>query len=345
MFGKSNNTNRSKPELKYAADQAFLARCRPKLDQLENLRLEKLALYKFRKKLAMPIAAVMTPILGVVDYMLIMWQSSSDDTFAGLSLAALAGLWAWVAAPKRQYARAYKSDILPEIAKLIGDFTYNVKGKISMQDMTPSKIIPKHTSYTSEDYFSGRYKGVDIQFSEINLTRKRGKSTVTVFDGLAIFLHHGARKFYGHTILTKDKSGLTGAERKKWSGLKRANLVDLEFERLFDVYTSDQVEARYLIDPVIMENIKTLYDEYNGDNLLAAFYEGRVLILISSNENHFEPAHIEVPATNKSELLALRNEVSQILAITDRLALFDPSKARMAVRQSSSNPQPATRLF
>lgn len=341
-FEKSNPAN---ADLKYGADQEFLARCRPKLDQLENLRLEKFALFKWRKKLAVPVAAVMTPVLGIVDYMLIQWQSSNDDTFAGLTVVALGGLWGWVTSPKRQYARAYKSDILPEIARLMGNFTYDVKGKIPMSEMKPSKIIPSHTSYRSEDYFSGRYKGVGIRFSEIRLTKKKGKSTVTVFDGLAVFLHHGARKFHGHTILTKDKSGLTGAERRKWSGLKRANLVDLEFERLFDVYTSDQVEARYLIDPVIMENIKALYDEYHGNSLLAAFYEGRVLIMIASSKNHFEPAHIDVPATNKRELLALRNEVSQILTIIDRLALFDPTKARRAAQKGQSNQPPATRLF
>ena len=345
MFDNTHRDNNSKSELKYAADQTFLARCRPKLDLLENLRLEKLAIFKRRKKLAVPLAGIMTPVLGFVDYMLVMWQNSNDDTFAGLTVVALGGLWGWVTSPKRQYARAYKSDILPEIAKLIGDFTYDVKGKIPMNELKPSKIIPNHTRYTSEDYFSGHYKGVGIRFSEIKLTKKKGKSTVTVFNGLAVFLHHGARKFYGHTILTKDKSGLTGGDRRKWSGLKRANLVDLEFERLFDVYTSDQVEARYLIDPVIIENIKTLYNEYNGNTLLAAFYEGRVLILIGSKKNHFEPAKIEVPATNKAELLALRNEVTQILGIVDRLALFDPAKVRAAEQQNSASSEPATRLF
>ena len=311
-------------------DASFLKRCRAKLKQLEDIRLEKLDIFLRRKKIAMPVAAIVTPVCGYIDYWLIRLQSGNEDTAVGVTAVALATLWGWVTKPKRQYAKAYKTEILPDIASLFGNFSYDIKGKIPMDQMKPSKIIPHHSNYKSEDYFTGEYKGVGVNFSEIKLTKQRNKSTVTVFNGLAIFLTHGTRKFQGHTILTKDQGKVTKWFKKQTANLKRANMVDLEFERLFDVYTNDQVEARYLIDPVIIENLKTLYREYNGKQLLVAFYEGNVLILIGSNVNHFEPAKIEVPATNETELLAMKHEVSQILSIVDRLSLYDPRTKRMA---------------
>lgn len=314
-------------------DQTFLEQCRPKLEQLEHIRLDKLRAFNFRKKIAIPLGIVLTPFFGWIDWLLIMWQSGSDDTFAGLSFAVIGGIWWWATAPKRQYARAYKKDILPDIARLFGDFSYDPKGKIPMDLMKPSKIVPGHTQYHSEDYFTGEYKRVSINFSEITLKQKSGKSTVTVFKGLAILLTQGTRRFYGHTVLIKDQGKIGGWFKKQSLKLERADLVDPEFEKLFDVFTNDQVEARYLIDPRIIERIKALHEDYNGDKLMTAFYDDKVLILIGSNENHFEPADISIPATNEDGLLAMKDEIEQILSIIDQLELIDKRRVREAEAQ------------
>ncbi|MEO1661494.1 MAG: DUF3137 domain-containing protein [Pseudomonadota bacterium] len=318
------------------ARMRFLDKCRPRLEKLEQIRLEKLKTLESRKKLAVPIGVVMTPFLGFIDYWLILFQSGNDDTAAGVSIAGLAMLWGWVTQPKRQYARAYKTKILPEIARLFGDFRYAPKGKIRMQVLKPSKIVPQHQSYSSEDYFEGEYKSVGIHFSEIKLTKKSGRSTVTVFQGLAVLLTHGTRKFHGHTILTKDQGKIGEWFKSRFSNLDRADLVDPEFERLFDVYTNDQVEARFLIDPLIVENLKTLHDEYSGTDMMAAFYQGHFLILIGSHKNHFEPSNIHVQATNEESLLSMHREISQILSIVDRLSLYDRRALKRSQRAAAS---------
>lgn len=315
------------------SSQSFLEHCRPKLQQLESVRLNKLNSFNFRKKIAIPVGAVVTAFLGFIDYWLLVFQSGSDDSAAGVTIAGIAGLWWWVNQPKRQYARAYKKDILPDIARLFGDFTFDVKGKIPMDAMKPSKIVPGHTSYTSEDFFSGEYKGVSINFSEILLKQKSGKSTVTVFDGLAILLTQGTRTFHGHTMLIKDQGSIGGWFKKRSTGLERADLVDPEFEDLFDVFTNDQVEARYLIDPIIIEKLKALYNDYNGNQLMTAFYDDHVLIMIGSKDNHFEPADIRTPATSEDVLLAMKHEIEQILSIVDQLSLYDPRKVREIAAQ------------
>jgi len=311
---------------KEPTDQNFLDKVRPKLEKLEKIRLDKLEIFQWRKKMALPIAAVMTPVLGFIDYLLLMWQSGNDDSAAGLSIGALGALWVWVTKPKRDYAKAYKKKILPEIAGLFGQFYYDMDGKIPMRLMEPSKIIPKHSDYASEDMFSGDYNGVGINFSEIHLEKGSGDDSVTVFKGLAVLLTHGTRKFYGHTILTRNQNKIGAWFKKQTTDLKRANMADPEFERLFDVYTNDQTEARYLIDPIIIESLKSLYQEYNGKKMLAAFYDDYVLILIESSKNHFEPAAINVSATNENEVLSMKREIAQIISIVDRLSLYDPRK-------------------
>ena len=314
--------------------QNFLEEVRPKLNQLEQTRLEKLRSFNWRKKIAVPVGVVITPILGFIDYWLLLLQRGNEDSAAGLTFVAIAALWWWVTKPKRDYTNAYKSKILPDIAQLFGDFNYDVKGKIPMAQMKPSKIIPNHNSYKSEDLFTGEYQGVGIKLAEIHLARKSKNSSVTVFTGLAILLTHGVRKFYGHTIIVKDQNAVSGWLKKTLTNLKRANLVDPEFERIFDVYTNDQVEARYLLDPIIMENLKSLYEEYNGDKLFGSFYDDHILILVGSHEDHFEPAAIDVPATSEQSLLSMKREIGEILSIIDKLSLFDKRKRRAAIAET-----------
>ncbi len=334
LFGPLFNrkTKRDLPEvsdIRLEQEQGFLEKSKIHLEHLEGVRLEKLKSYRWRKRLAIPCAAVLTPICGYIDYWLL-FLSNSDDSGCGLTVAVLGGLYAWVTHPRRQYAKEYKVRILPDLAKLFGDFRYELKGRISIDKMRPSKILPKHDKYKTEDYFQGQYKGVDIEFSEIDFKqRRRSKNRtyyVSVFKGLAILLDMQSKKFYGHTMLDRDRGKVSEWFKQRSSKLKRANLVDPEFEDVFDVYTDDQVEARYLIDPVMMEKLKGLQEEYEGENMTAAFYESKMLILIQSKHNYFEAAALEIPATDPRSILNMKKEIGEILSLIERLNLYDPAK-------------------
>jgi len=313
--------------LRSSSLEAFMATVRDKLERLESLRLDKKESYLFRKKVAVPVAALLTPVLGYIDYFLLMWQRGSDDGFVGVTVIVFGALYGWVTNPKRQYAKEYKKQILPGLAKSLG-LHYDSKKSISMAMMKPSKIVPSHDRYTVDDYFEGSYKDVDLRFADIHLEEKRrsNKRTyyATVFKGLAVLLEMDRKKFRGHTIMLEDQKKLFEWFKEKSSNLDRAHLVDPEFEKEFDVYTNDQVEARYLIDPVMIEELKTLKGEYEGNKMLAAFYEGKLLIMIASKHNHFEPAGFFTKATDPESVGRMRGEIVEILEIIDRLDLYDP---------------------
>jgi len=311
-----------------AEEKDFLDNAKDKLAKLEIIRRKKFKIFSRRKKLAVPAAVVLTPVLVFADYWLLMLQRSSDDSAAGLTFAFLGGLYWWVTQPRRDYAKAYKRKILPSLAKLFGNFTYNVDGRVPMHAMRPSKIVPRHDKYESEDFFAGEYKGVGIKFSEVNLKQKqRSKNKtryVTVFKGLAILLDMKSKRFLGHTILDYNKGKISEWFKERSLDLKRANLVDPVFEGRFDAYTNDQVEARYLIDPTMMERLNGMYEEYDGNKMAAAFYDSKMLILISSKHNYFEPARLEIPATDPRSILSMKKEIGEILSIVERLEIYDP---------------------
>ncbi|MFP4314193.1 MAG: DUF3137 domain-containing protein [Alphaproteobacteria bacterium] len=309
-------------------DEEFMARVKPDLNLLEKLRQAKYRVYQWRKKIAIPVCAVLLPITGYIDYLLLWLQRGNDDGAAGLTVLVAGAIYWWVTQPKRDYARGYKEKILPKLAKMFGEFIYDIDGRIDMGVLEPSKIIPSHDKYYSEDYFKGTYKGVAMEFSEIKLTETRGsgknRRTVTKFNGLCILLDMQSKKFLGHTTLQKDAGKITEWFKEKSSKMKRARMADPEFEKMFDAYTNDQVEARYLIDPLMIEDLKALYEEYEGNSLAVAWYDSKMLVMIASKHNHFEAADISIPATNPKSILNMKHEIGQILSIVDRLDLYDP---------------------
>lgn len=319
------------PDIRTQDEAEFLARCRPELEALEVIRLEKLKLYQFRKKVSIPLAVMLTPPLGWLDYWFLMLQGNSDDKAAGITALFLGGLYWWVTQPRRQYAKEYKIKILPRIISLFGKFVYDVAGCINLEAMKLSKIMPAYSRHESEDCFRGEYKGANLEFCELKLKqrRKSGKRSqyVTVFRGLAILIDLKHKRFLGHTVIDQNRTKIGQWFEEKTSSLKRANMVDPEFEKLFDVYTNDQVEARWLVDPVMIEKLKGLYEEYKGDKMAAAYYDNKMLALISSKHNHFEPASLETPATDPESILSMKREIGQVLSIIDKLDLYDPRKA------------------
>lgn len=106
--------------------------------------------------------------------------------------------------------------------------------------------------------------------------------------------------------------------------------MDPAFENIFDAYTNDQVEARYLVDPLMIERLVAIYEKYKGNKMAVAFYDSKMLVLIASKHNHFEPADIEIPATDPRSILNMKQEIGDILSIIDYLDLFDPETARQA---------------
>ena len=65
-------------------------------------------------------------------------------------------------------------------------------------------------------------------------------------------------------------------------------LEDPEFEKKFVVYASDQIEARYILTPALMERLRE-FAEKTKHEVHISFVLSCVFIAISLKENLFEP--------------------------------------------------------
>ena len=201
-------------------------------------------------------------------------------------------------------------------------------------------LVPKGDRQSFEDQFSGAFNGAEFELYEAHLEERRRSRRrtyyVTVFRGVLIRIVF-PRTIEGVTLVTRDKGWFNTFERwgKTSFGqkLERIGLVDPDFERLFEVYGTDQVMARYLLTPSFMERLLELEALLKGKNVRCVFDEalgqgaGRGELLIAAETgNQFEPGSMFSPIDQKEPVERLHSEIELIQSIVK--LLLEPASER-----------------
>lgn len=241
---------------------------------------------------------------------------------------------AWYAAysgPQKAYRKAYKSKILPHLAERFGDLTYRFAEKPDFRHLVKLGVLPGYGKSLIEDEISGTYRGIRITIVEAKL-ETGGKNSTVVFNGLVVALEFPGR-FSGTTVVTKD-TGLGAAQDLFGpSGLQRVRLEDPRFEARYQVYGSDQIAARALLTPAIMERVMALEGAGSDPPRLAA-EPGMLWVTIPKHkaENLFEPPALSQPVTSAGEMLTeLSHDLGSVLAFVDTVLELDPLHAPATV--------------
>ncbi len=148
--------------------------------------------------------------------------------------------------------------------------------------------------YGGEDLVRGQVGKTKLRLSELKVrqARKRNDSTV-VFSGLFLVADF-SKSFRGKTVLLPDVAERTlGVFGRAFQGLRRVGgathvaLENPEFERFFSVYTSDPVEARYLLSPSLMERI-VRFRKASGSELRIGFADECLYLAMPLSRNLFD---------------------------------------------------------
>ncbi|MBI1214320.1 MAG: DUF3137 domain-containing protein [Alphaproteobacteria bacterium] len=308
------------PELRQETDAQFVERIRPILAEMEKRRLLGYDAYIWRRNAAW----IVFGLSAAFALLQALFGSAHYGAWIALALGPAAYFWAKV--PADEYARNYKDEILSDIAEALGLSRYLADGQIPDEELTPSKIWPPHTSGRSKDYFEGHYRGASVSFAEVSLEYAKSGDTrdekKVVFYGLAVLVCMPENKFSGATVVLPNSPHLAEWFEARKMGLEKAGFVDPRFEKKYTVFTSDQVEARYLLDPVMMERLQKLVDVYHADSAQISYYGGKALVLLDGMTHLFEPPDIFIPATDPAGLLALKGKVRRILDFIDCVDLY-----------------------
>jgi len=163
-----------------------------------------------------------------------------------------------------------------------------------------------------EDEISGEAHGAAFKSTEVKLTRKSGKNTVTDFAGQLMSITF-PRKFLGRTIVLRDKGFLQG---KTKGDMKRVGLVDPVFEKIFEAYGTDQVEARYLLTPVFMQTLVDLESSLGGKNIRFGFNHNQLFIAVET-PNQFEAGSMLEPLTDPARTQKILDEIGAVYDVVD----------------------------
>ncbi|WP_222537199.1 DUF3137 domain-containing protein [Pedobacter polysacchareus] len=154
--------------------------------------------------------------------------------------------------------------------------------------------------YHSEDLVEGNAGKTKFSFSEVkahykevtNTKKGRQETWHEIFSGV-IFQADFNKHFKGATVV---QTRTFGSSISDWfvsnvpllSGYdSRVKLESPEFEKTFTTHSSDQIEARYILTPLMMESICALNDRCKY-SISLSFIENMVNIAFPLSKNYFE---------------------------------------------------------
>jgi hypothetical protein len=306
-----------------AAATALETLLAPTLRELDAVRAEVVRKVKERSVMMVPVGAA----CGALFWLLGQWGDEPGGFFElimWLGVGAVGGeAWAF-AKLAEEYTRLYKSRVLPILAARFGNLTYRQASTHDIHKLHTYRILKAFDSVKAEDEIAGTYRGLEVRIVELRLDVGSGDDRRNVFDGLLVDLVL-PRSLTGTTAVVSD-AGVLGNLEARWRSntLQRVRLEDPRFEARFEVYSTDQIEARALFTPAFMERFTALA-ELSGFALPGAWAEGNRLVAALPKRTPvdlFEPPVYWKPARGKV-LLALSQDIEAVLKMADAVIDLD----------------------
>lgn len=300
----------------------YRGRIVPVIKAFELRRIEALCRLRSNVLLAIPIAGVGFLIIIYVGFFV---MAAQRFDFPIIFAAVLVfGLSWWATRPIAKYKETVKEKMFPLIFEYFGkDFFYQSVSSLHVSDLESSGIIPSYHDEKTDDYIRGSYKGVGLEMVEARLTKEVGSNksrrTVEVFKGIFVVLETN-KKFKGKTLVKQDRGFFNGIVNA-FQSLDRVKLEDPEFEEIFEVFSSDQVEARYLLTTSFMDRLKKLSELFDAKWVQGSFYDKKLLLMIPLKKDYFELSSIFEPATFVDDINRILEEMNTIFGIIDTLKL------------------------
>ncbi|WP_298042920.1 DUF3137 domain-containing protein [uncultured Campylobacter sp.] len=280
------------------------------LTDLQSLEDERAALQKAVKKAGL-IAAVVG--IGVGALVARFWEEMAVGAFFGVAVYGVVS--ALLTASKRQNFRSnFKNRVVASIAKSFG-LSYDENGGLGTDEFF--EIYDCYINeQSSEDMMSGEVQGVRVRFSDFyaaeKVRTKNGTRTDVKFHGVLFVADFHKRLNCEVRVCHKNSRNL-----RKYG--QRANMDDVKFEEFFDVYTTDQVGARYALTPLLMQRLTEVYLRL-GSQINAVLREDKIYVAIETWRDNFEP-RIDCSLKQDSTIELYVDEIGALVDIVSELNL------------------------
>lgn len=292
--------------------------------------LPKLAIKEARRKKAMRRFKVIMAVISVLAIWLFVTVVQRRPIIVALIPALMMlGIGGAVAYGLNFYklSKDTKNHLVHGVCSFLG-WTYVDKVE-SGPDLVPyidqGLLTSRYDRVNFEDYMAGEAHGARFQAIECHMERESrdsdgDSSWSTVFHGSLMAMTFNERKFMGRTVVLRDK-GMFNAKKK--GDMKRVGLVDPVFEKIFEAYGTDQVEARYILTPDFMQQLVDLETSVDGRNIRFGFVDQTLYIAVETGDR-FKAGSMFKPLSDVERTQKILDEVGAVYGVVD--GIFKPGK-------------------
>ncbi len=250
----------------------------------------------------------------------------------GISLTLL-----WIAGKLQPaFKRNYKTKVVSKLVQALEpDWNYDEKKHISEEEYINSNLFNQsYEHFGGDDLITGRIGNTEFQCSELHsqnshrTTDSDGDSKTeytSVFHGF-FFVAGFNKKFKGETYLVHGDlehiaQTFRGPSRpgKPVGSGSFVKLENPEFSKIYAVKATDQVEARYILTPTLMEGLVRIYKSIEMP-IHISFVDNKVYFAIRFTEDLFEPKLMK-SVLNKKEIQKIQNLLKLNRLLVDELQL------------------------
>ena len=309
-----------------------------------------LLLEQKRKKTARVVSALVA--LAILGTLPLVAGMLGLDLPTPLFLASLVALFsgilgaAWLS---RRFRGGIKEALVKPVCAFFG-YDYEAKPQsFSLKCFIDAGIAPQNYARSRlEDRICGEHNGVSFELCEVRLMRSKSENddhSDVIFAGL-LLKYTFPKPFTGVTRMLPNVpviGKLRGMDLKAAEGSERVVLEDPRFERAFRTWSTDQVEARYLLTPRFMEWLIELVSHLSNPKLAAmreefaampllhglrlAFAGEHLLIAVLSGHDRFEGGGLFRSLLDRDRVTELVQELALVGNIVDVLKLEQTSRA------------------
>ena len=217
--------------------------------------------------------------------------------------------------------------LIPELlSQVLEDVEYDHGGHIDGR-LIQSVGMPfpfEFDEVLGSDHIRGRYRGVDVEFSDITLDRVT-ETTSTDENGNSETKEIRRTHFRGqwiildlHRELSADLSIFEGGRKKKG----QVETENEAFNEKFGITCENEHDAFYILTPHLMDHIMTLDERAGGNTYMRFLKDGKVHVAVSSGRDHFELEMLNI--ANVDALRSrFRGELAYVTALVDELLAVD----------------------
>ena len=299
----------------------------PRLAELEGLRLG------LKATITRSIVIVLVPFLlvwfGDIFALVLPAGAGFLSTIAGVLLVFAAVVYVGFryllpgATAFINYRQRFKREVVAEIFRIVcPTATYMPESGIPEAVFDEPGIFNLRGSFKSDDHVRGTIGQTPFEAAEVGRqysTGGKNSTTRIVFKGL--FFHLDFNKHVRGTTIVEPESApayRVGARE----GLRRVALENPEFEEEFVVHADNEVEARYILTPVMMEQLLSLRRR-TGRPVYMAFKNNRAYLGVNYERALFEPAIASTTSKaaieEMAELFALAESIVHEMDLNTRI--------------------------